>query len=170
MPIAGDVLHEIGLLREQNATQQATIELLNGTLHQLRQYILQLEEFIRHGRRAQFGPSSERFTDPHPSLFDEAETLVAESDSMEPEASNDELQGAETLPEPAPKRKPRKKFRIPPELPRVDIIHDISEEQKICPHDGTSLKHIDSEIHEQLDIIPGKRLANSTFPILHGPG
>ena len=34
----------------------------------------------------------------------------------------------------------------------MEIIHDLPEAEKVCPHDGTPLKRIDSEIHEQLDI------------------
>ena len=135
---------EIGLLREQN-------DALNGTLQHLRQYIEQLEEFIRSGRRKQFGPHSERLVDPHPSLFDEPETLASDAEG-EPEGD----EATEAAKAPAPAQKRRKKFRIPPELPRVEIIHDLPESEKVCPHDGTPLKHIDSEIHEQLDIIPAQ--------------
>ncbi len=39
-------------------------------------------------------------------------------------------------------------------IPRIDIVQDLPDEQKICPHDGTALKRIGSETHEQLDIIP----------------
>ena len=45
---------------------------------------------------------------------------------------------------------------IPKALPRVDIIHDLSDAEKVCPHDGTALKHIGAETHEQLDIILAK--------------
>ena len=38
----------------------------------------------------------------------------------------------------------------------MEITHDLPESEKVCPHDGTPLKHIDSEIHEQLDIIPAQ--------------
>lgn len=39
-------------------------------------------------------------------------------------------------------------------FPRIDIVYDMPEEQKICPHDGTALKRIGSGIHELLVIIP----------------
>ncbi len=52
----------------------------------------------------------------------------------------------------------RKQHRvsIPADLPRVEIIHDLPEDQKVCPHDGTALKQMGFESHEQLDVIPAK--------------
>ena len=35
-------------------------------------------------------------------------------------------------------------------------MHDLAESEKICPRDGTTLKVIGSEDHEQLDIIPAQ--------------
>ena len=43
---------------------------------------------------------------------------------------------------------------MPDLLPRIEIIHDLPEDEKRCPHDGTPLKHIGDDISEQLDIIP----------------
>ena len=136
MPIIEDVEHDQELQK------------LQATIHTQRQYILELEEYIRNGRRKLFGPSSEKLVDPHPTLFNEPEAEA----SVEPEAK------AEEVPAEAPSapRKRRRGFRIPPELPRVEIIHDLPEAEKVCPHDGAALKHIDSEIHEQLDIIPAR--------------
>ena len=134
--------HDIDQLLRQNQELKASVEAM-------KQYILQLEEFIRHGRRQQFGTSSEQMANQHPSLFDEAETASAD-------ASADEAQEEEAPTGTKPARKPRKAFRIPPELPRVEIVHDLPEIEKVCPHDGTALKHIDCEVHEQLDIIPAQ--------------
>lgn len=35
-------------------------------------------------------------------------------------------------------------------------MHDLAEEEKICPHDGVVLTAIGEEISEQLDIEPAK--------------
>lgn len=53
-------------------------------------------------------------------------------------------------------RKKKKRVSIPEHLEREDIIHDLPEAEKVCPHDGTPLKCIGEERHEQLDIIPAK--------------
>lgn len=136
--------HDIDQLLKHNQELKASIEAM-------RHYILQLEEFIRHGRQKQFGASSEQVANQHPSLFDEAETASAEVVADEAPEIEEEAPA-----EAKPARKPRKGFRIPPELPRVEIIHDLPESQKTCPHDGTVLKHIKDEISEQLDVIPAQ--------------
>ena len=49
-----------------------------------------------------------------------------------------------------PKRKP-----LPEDLPRVEVIHDLNEEEKICAC-GAELSRIGEEVCEKLDIIPAK--------------
>ena len=44
--------------------------------------------------------------------------------------------------------------KIPAGLPRVEVLHDIPEEEKICPHDGTALVRIGEETSEQFHFIP----------------
>jgi transposase len=46
--------------------------------------------------------------------------------------------------------------RLDASLPRVDVIHDISEAEKRCTADGTTLERIGEEISEQLDYQPAK--------------
>lgn len=152
MQTAEQEQHEIGPLLSEIQALKASVEALNDTIHQQKQYILQLEEFIRHGRQKQFGASSEQVGNLHPSLFDEAETVADESAEPVEEAPEAALPAEAEK----PARKPRKGPRIPPELPRVDIVHDLPESQKVCPHDGTALKHIKDEVSEQLDIIPAQ--------------
>jgi len=49
-----------------------------------------------------------------------------------------------------PRRKP-----LPPELPRIDVIDDIDESQRVCAC-GAELSRIGEEVCEKLDIIPAK--------------
>jgi transposase len=44
--------------------------------------------------------------------------------------------------------------KIPAALPRIEVLHDIPEEEKICPHDGTTLVRIGEETSEQFHFIP----------------
>jgi len=94
-----------------------------------------------------FGPSTEKYrVDQADLFFDEAETLVEaeETDESEPTA-------------PAAKRRRRGgRAPLPPELPRVEVIHDLEDVDKVCPHDGAPLVVIGEEVSEQLDIIPAK--------------
>jgi len=45
---------------------------------------------------------------------------------------------------------------LPENLPRVEVIHDLIESEKVCPHDGEKLKEIGRETSEQLEFIPAK--------------
>lgn len=104
-----------------------------------------LEELLIALKQRQFGASSEKVSADQLALFNEAEA--------EPEALTD---ADEAVTIPAHQRRAHKRLSIPAELPREDIIHDLPAEQKICPHDGTALKQIGFESHEQLDIIPAQ--------------
>jgi len=55
----------------------------------------------------------------------------------------------------AHKRKKRGRRPLPADLPRVDVIHDIKEEEKVCAC-GCMKDCIGRETSEQLDIIPAK--------------
>ncbi len=78
-------------------------------------------------------------------LFNEAEALAA----AEPAAP-------ETVQIPAHARKKGGRKRIPAGLPRTEVIHDLAEAEKVCPHDGTPLERIGEETAEQLDYVPAK--------------
>ena len=77
-------------------------------------------------------------------LFNEAEAFS----SVEEEEKED-------LEIKAHKRKKRGRRPLPADLPRVDVIHDISEEEKVCAC-GCIKDCIGKETSEQLDIIPAK--------------
>jgi len=114
------------------------------------QYLLRiefLEERIRLLTKALFGRKSEK----RPletelrqlRLFNEAEVVVAEEKKDEP------------VEVPAHTRQRPKRKPLPEYLPRVDEIHDIPEEQKICGC-GAHKSCIGQEVSEKLDIVPAK--------------
>jgi transposase len=111
---------------------------------QLKQRITLLEEMLRVQRYKDYGASSEKDSG-QGQLFDEAEndSLTAESEAVD-------------IVVPAHTRKNKKRVSIPADLPREDIIHDLAEADKVCPHDGSELKLIGEETSEQLDIEPAK--------------
>jgi len=45
---------------------------------------------------------------------------------------------------------------LPSHLPREEVVHDLAEVDKVCPHDGTQLKVMGEETSEQLDIVPAQ--------------
>jgi transposase len=56
---------------------------------------------------------------------------------------------------PAHDRRKRGRKPLPEELPRVEVVHDIDDADKICAC-GCQLSRIGEEVSEQLDIIPAK--------------
>lgn len=104
-----------------------------------------LREQLRLLQAQRFGASSERVAEGQFQLFNEAELEAL---------SEDETSEPDIIEVPAHRRvRPRRK-PIPEHLPRVPVVHDLEEHEKFCPHDGAALKVIDSEVSEQLDIIP----------------
>lgn len=119
----------------------------------------ELYEQLRLLIENRFGPSTEKYSvDQRDLFFDEAEALL---DQLEAESADEEdLGGDEPAASPATtstKRRPRGgRAALPPELPRVDVVHDLNDDQKHCHGDGTELTCIGEEISEQLDIIPAR--------------
>ena len=109
-----------------------------------------LNEKIRVLRQTIFGPTSEKRDpgdSPQLSLFDMPED-IPELLSTEAEESEDIV-----IAEHSRKKKGRKK--LPENLPRVDVVHDLTEDEKVCPC-GCKLSRIGEEISEKLDIVPAK--------------
>ena len=103
-----------------------------------------LFEQIAHLRQLLFGRSSER-------LPSDATTVqLPLFDLPEPE----QIEPATVQVEPHERKKPGRKA-LPPELPRVEVLHDLAEEEKVCAC-GCELSCIGEEVSEQLDIVPAR--------------
>ncbi len=105
----------------------------------------QIHALLEH----RFGSSSEKLGDADASqhgLFDEAEVHLPEHDEQVdlPDVSV------------AGHKRRGKRAPLPVDLPRIETVHDLPEDQKIYPHDGTPLKRIGEQTAERLDIIPMK--------------
>lgn len=111
-------------------------------------YISHLFEQFLLARRRMFGSSSEQ-SSAQGRLFDEAEALA--------EGSTEAQDIAPILAEPvAPEGKDKpargKRGPLPPELERVEIVHDVPESERSCC--GTPMVVIGQDVSEQLDIVP----------------
>jgi len=100
-----------------------------------------------------FGTRSEKLTPEDKSqgrLFNEAEDGhgVAEDDAHQENVPVTTVKAHE--------RKKRGRTPLPDDLPREEIIHDISDEEKRCHYCGTPRPLIGTEESEELDIIPAK--------------
>lgn len=139
---------EVLELVEKNARlthEKAALEL---NYQQLQEKYAALLEQIRLFQHQRFGASSEKFHPDQQDLFNEAEA-IAEEIPLE------EADDAWSAPEGASSARKRGRKALPPELPRIEVIHDLPEEQRHCP-EGHELKIIGEEVSEQLDIIPAK--------------
>jgi transposase len=137
MENAASLTVEIELLKQE-------VEEKDQQLDSKDQRIRHLEEILQTLRHKQFGSSSEKASPDQQSLFNEAEETA------------DSAPDDQSISVPAHTRKKKKRVSIPADLPREDIIHDIPDADKFCPHDGAALKCIGTETSEQIDIIPAQ--------------
>lgn len=79
-------------------------------------------------------------------MLNEAEQLI-EDESV---ATEPDIQTTESAEKPAKSRRPR----IAPELPRVDVIHDIDD--KTCACCGHALHQMGEEVSEQIEFVPAQ--------------
>lgn len=109
-----------------------------------------LEEENRWLKAQLFGRSSEKSTaeeiNPEQAwLFNEAEALARAAESA-----------PQSITIPGHERGKGGRKKLSSALPRVDVIHDLPQDQKICAADGTALERIGEEISEQLDFKPAQ--------------
>ena len=117
-------------------------------------YVQRMLEQLVLARHRLFGVSSEQLSG-QARLFDEAEALV--------QATTDAQDIAPIAPETAPSegsndKNPKKSARgkrspLPVDLKRVDVVHDVPEDERTCPC-GTPMIEIGQDVSEQLDIVP----------------
>jgi len=119
-------------------------EQLSSQNQQYKAQVLTLQEQLNLALARRYAASSEKISPDQYRLFDEAET------DTEVELESDEV----TVPAHSRKKGGRKK--LPESLPRVDVVHELSNEERICPHDGAILAEIGEVTSEQLDIVPAR--------------
>lgn len=131
---------------DANLTKDTVVSLVNQVEEKYQEKIHYLEEQLRLFKKELFGRSSEKRYEPPPDqmpLFEEDDIPSVDRDQTSEEtvviATHARKKGG---------RKP-----LPEDLPRIDIIHDISEEKKLCGC-GQSKSCIGQEVSEKLDFIP----------------
>ncbi len=148
MAIAPDPLpDDIDTLKLLLAEQTLRNQQLSTENQQYKAKVLSLQEQLNLALARRYAASSEKLSPDQLRLFDEAEQDTFEDADTDTE---------ETISVPAHTRKRRGRKKLPESLVRVDIIHDIPEAERICPHDGKVLNEINTVISEQLDIIPAQ--------------
>ena len=140
MPIALDQLpDDIDTLKSLVADEVVRNE-------QLQSKVMILQEQLNLALARRYAASSEKLSPDQICLFDEAE-------AASPVTALDE---EETVAVPAHARRKRGRKPLPDALPRVERIHALTDNERVCPHDGNVLAEIGAVISEQLDIVPAK--------------
>jgi transposase len=140
------VITELSTLREEVSDLKSTLQVKDVKIESQVIEIARLETELRLLRQKLYGPKSERITVVEPilqaNLFNEAEAML-EMEEKQPE----ELEIA------SHKRKKGGRRPLPENLPRIEEVHDIPDEEKVCGC-GCVLSRIGEEVTEELDIIP----------------
>jgi len=137
---------EIAQLPDDVASLQSLVQERDAALEERDTEIQQLREYIRLMRSQRFGASSERTHRDQLGLFNEAEQVADASAPDESEESSVEV--------PAHTRAKGGRRPLPAWMERVEIVHDLSDEEKVCAADGIALVEIGRETSEQIEFIP----------------
>jgi transposase len=124
------------------------LSLLNQLEVKYQEKIHHLEEQLRLFKNELFGRSSERHFEPP------VDQLLLFKGHAEPDTGDSSTVG-DKITVGAHTRKKRGRKPLPEDLPRIDIIHDLSEDEKQCGC-GARLRCIGEEVCEKLDYIPAR--------------
>ena len=107
-----------------------------------------LKEQLNRFRRQLFDAKSEVSAAHQKDLFfNEAEIEGAQAQPAAAETDDEKVEV------PAHQRTKRGRKPLDPALPRDVRRHELPEDERVCPHDGTALREIGVEVSEQMDII-----------------
>ncbi len=149
---------EVERLRAERQQAQQAVELLRAEREQLleekQSYLREIDD-LQHQLQAllrrYYGRSSEKM-DPNQRLLFEDLIDKAIPEMPEDRAPDTEAPTAGAV----PKRRGHGRRRLPSNLEREKIVHDLPEEEKLCPCCGKLRHIIGKETHEQLDYVPAK--------------
>jgi len=106
--------------------------------------VVQLTDLLRQALHREFGASTEKISAAQARLFDELDG--ADEPAVESPAKPIRVEGHE--------RKKRGRPTLPAELPRVEVIHDLTDAEKICDTHGCELTEIGEVTSEALEFQP----------------
>lgn len=139
------LLEQTQKLERKLAQKDKRIAKLERVNQQLSDKLQQLLERYNLKKYQKFSPCSETY-EGEGEVLNEAEQLI-EDESV---ATEPDTQTTESAKKAAKPRRPR----IAPELPRVDVIHDIDD--KTCACCGHALHQMGEEVSEQIEFVPAQ--------------
>lgn len=118
------------------------------TISSLQQRIEKLQHELNLFRRHVFGQRRERFVDDprQGKLFEIDDTETGDDEGKNEEPSDSDLS--------SPRRRGHGRRRLPESLPRRRIVHELSEQERLCPCCGKLRVKVSEEISEQLEFQP----------------
>ncbi|WP_445427351.1 IS66 family transposase [Alishewanella sp. HL-SH05] len=139
------LLEQTQKLERKLAQKDKRIAKLERVNQQLSDKLQQLLERYNLKKYQKFSPSSETY-EGEGEVLNEAEQLIEEQSV----ATEPDTQTTESAEKTAKPRRPR----IIPELPRVDVIHDIDDKTCVCC--GHALHQMGEEVSEQIEFVPAQ--------------
>ena len=140
---------ELVQLRQEVAWLRAQRQQLLEQQHQSHRTIESLQHQLQQLLRRLYGRSAEKIDPKQLLIFEQLLNQLAPPTPAPTEAPS------EVLSSPAP-RHGHGRRRLPTDLPRRKVIHDLPEEEKPCPCCGKLRHVIGQEVSEQLDFVPAK--------------
>ena len=142
-----DIPSSVDALQQLVREQQASLEAKQATIDEQSQLITFFREWKRLIDLQRFGSRSEKIPPEQGRLFNEAEIEATEGAE-----DDDEI---DAISVPAHIRKRRGRRPLPDFLPVQEILHDLSEDEKVCTHNPDHrLVEISRETSDQLKFIP----------------
>jgi len=140
---------ELAQLRQEVELLRAERQQFLEQLQQQSREIDCLQHQLQQMLRRLFGRSAEKIDPKQMLMF---ETIL---NQLAPPTSVAQVP-PESSPAPQPSTNGHGRRRLPADLPRQKVIHDLPEDQKPCPCCGKMRHIIGQEISEQLDYVPAK--------------
>ena len=135
---------------DANLNKEAIVSLVGEIETSYKEKIHYLEEQIRLLKNELFGRKSEKH---YPGLGHQ-QLAIFDGGSSDDQSLEDQKPG-DSIVVATHQRKKRGRKPLPDNLARVEIIHDLAEEEKICQC-GATLSRIGADTCEKLDYIPAK--------------
>jgi transposase len=138
------------------AQREAVISSLEESLELKSRKLALVEQQLARLLRKQYGPQRERIDPNQLTLFtaEELGELIRELEQNQ--ADSVSLDDGSDDPVAPRKAKGHGRRPLPAELPRETIVHELSEEDRICPCCGRTRAEIGREVSEQLEFIPAR--------------
>lgn len=152
---------EVEILRDELAKQARLLEKKKHLIEEKEREIEKLKkekfamfEELRLGRVRRYGASSEKGDNPQLALFNEAEDAV---DQLDQKLDVEEIEATQETTTVVKKvAKPNTRRPLPENLPREEVIIDLTNEEKQCDTCGNPLHKMGEYRVEKLEFVPAK--------------